>query len=295
MSRIAYVNGRYEAHTQAMVSVEDRGYQFADGVYEVVAIWNGYPVDFAGHLDRLERSMTELHFAATPLRSALGVIAKQVVRLNRVQNGILYIQVNRGTAARNHVFPGEGAGPSVVMTARSGLGPSEEQAQAGVSLSVQDDVRWGRRDIKSVGLLANALSKQAAKEQGAFESLLVNPDGTVTEASAANIWLVDQEGTLVTRPLGPDILAGITRARVMALAKEVGYSVKEDLFSLNQVLAAREVFLTGTTTFVLPVVQVGEAIIANGHPSEKACTLRDAYIAYLNSLGPESWHVCQAS
>lgn len=291
MSRIAYVNGRYEPLSQAMVSVEDRGYQFADGVYEVVAIWNGYPVDLAEHMDRLERSMAELHFAQTPHRNALGVIAKHVVRENRVRNGILYIQVNRGTAARNHVFPGDDISPSVVMTARSGLGPSDEQAAEGVGVTVQDDIRWGRRDIKSVGLLANALSKQAAKEQSAFESLLVNPDGTVTEASAANVWLVDKDGALVTRPLGPDILGGITRARVMSLAEEAGFEVKEDVFTLDDTFAAREVFLTGTTTFVLPVVQVGDTIIANGHPGEKACELRDRYVGYLNSLGPESWAV----
>ena len=291
MSRISYVNGRYEPHAQAMVSVEDRGYQFADGVYEVIAIWNGYPADLPAHMDRLERSTGELHFASTPHRSALGVIAKQVVRLNRVRNGILYMQVNRGTAARNHVFPGDDIAPSVVVTARTGLGPSDEQAGKGVGLSIQEDVRWGRRDIKSVGLLANALTKQAAKEEGAFESLLVNPDGTVTEASAANVWLVDRDGALVTRPLGPEILAGITRSRVMNLAERAGLVVKENVFTLEDVLAAREVFLTGTTTFVLPVVQVGDSVIANGHPGEKACALRDQYVSYLNSLGPESWHV----
>ncbi len=291
MSRIAYVNGRYEPLNHAMVSVEDRGYQFADGVYEVIAIWKGHPVDFAQHMDRLERSMAELHFAQTPHRKALGVIAKHVVRENRVNNGILYIQINRGTAARNHVFPGDDTGPSVVMTARSGLGPSDAQAQEGVSVAVQDDIRWGRRDIKSVGLLANALSKQAAKEQSAYESILVNPDGTVTEASAANVWLVNGDGALVTRPLGPDILGGITRARVMALAKDAGYRVREDVFTLEDTVSAREVFLTGTTTFVLPVIQVGEKVIANGHPGEKACDLRDRYVAYLNSLDDESWNV----
>ena len=291
MSRISYVNGRYEPHGQAMVSIEDRGYQFADGVYEVVAIWNGLPVDLEPHMDRLERSMTELRFAATPHRSALAIIAKQVVRLNRVRNGILYIQINRGTAARNHLFPRAEAGPSLVMTSRSGLGPTEEQAECGVHLSVQNDERWGRRDIKSVGLLPNALAKQAAKEKGAFESLLVNPDGTVTEASAANVWLIDSDGALVTRPLGPDILAGITRARVIALAQDAGYTIKEQVFSLDKALAAREIFLTGTTTFVLPVVQVDNTVIGNGHPGQTASDLRQRYKDFLDGLSPESWRV----
>jgi len=291
MSRIAYVNGRYKPHAHAMVSIEDRGYQFADGVYEVVALWNSYPVDLKGHMDRLERSMAELHFSHIPHRSALGVIAKQIVRENRVKNGTLYIQVNRGTAARDHLFPGSGTGPSVVMTSRSGLGPSNVQAEKGVKLTVQDDIRWGRRDIKSVGLLANALSKQAAKEQKAFESLLINPDGTVTETSAANVWLVNQDGDLVTRPLGPDILGGITRARVMALAEEAGYTVKEEVFTLDDTLSACEIFLTGTTTFVLPVVQVGKTLIANGHPGEKACDLRYRYINFLNNLDVKSWAI----
>ena len=291
MSRIAYVNGRYEPHVQAMVSVEDRGYQFADGVYEVVAIWNGFPVDFAPHMDRLERSMAELRFSETPYRTALGVIAKRVVCLNRVRNGILYLQISRGTAARNHVFPDAGVGPSVVMTSRSGLGPTEEQANDGVHLAVQNDERWGRRDIKSIGLLPNALATQAAKEKGAFESLLVNPDGTVTEASAANVWLVDQDGVLVTRPLGPDILGGITRARIFILAKDAGYTVAEQVFTLEQALSAREIFLTGTTTSVLPVVQVDDTVIANGLPGETARALRSRYQTFLDDLGPESWHV----
>lgn len=291
MSRVAYVNGRYERHDTAAVSIEDRGYQFADGVYEVIAIWRGFPVDLKPHMTRLKRSMAELHFTAAPHPSALGVIAKHVVRRNRVQNGILYMQVNRGKAARNHVFPGEHVVPSVVMTARSGLGPTQSQSNLGVRLAVQEDQRWGRRDIKTVGLLANALAKQRAKEQGAFEALLVNSDGTVTEASAANVWLVDGEGTLVTRPLGPDILGGITRARVIELARDAGHRVEERVFTVEETVAAREVFLTGTTTFVLPVVQVDDAVIANGHPGSTSTDLRERYQTFLDGLGPDSWAV----
>lgn len=178
------------------------------------------------------------------------------------------------------------------MTVRHGLGPSAHDIENGVSLKVQDDQRWKRRDIKTIGLLPNVLTKQAAKAAGAFEALLINPDGTVTEASAANVWLVDKDGTLVTRPLGPEILGGITRARVMAIAQEAGRPVRETVFTLEDVLAAREVFLSGTTTFVLPVTRIDDTVIANGHPGEAACDLRDRYQGYLNALEPgTSWHV----
>jgi D-alanine transaminase len=292
MTRFAYVNGQYHPLSEAMVSIEDRGFQFADGVYEVVAIWKGCAVDLAPHMVRLERSMAELRFPNPPLRSALGIICQEVIRRNKVRNGILYIQINRGTAPRNHPFPGEDINCSVVMTARAGLGPSAVQAASGVMLTVQDDQRWKRRDIKSVGLLANVLTKQAAKEAHAFEALLVDPDGTVTEASAANVWLVDKDGVLVTRPLGPEILGGITRARIIELAKSAGYTIKEAVFTLEDVYAAREVFLTGTTTFVLPVVQIDEVVIANGHPGECARDLRDRYHDFLGSLDVRSsWNV----
>lgn len=291
MSRIAYVNGRYERHATATISIEDRGFQFADGVYEVIAIVNGCPVDFLPHLERLERSMAELRFPAPPSRSALTIISQEVVKRNRVRNGIVYVQVNRGRAPRNHPFPGADTACSVVMTARSGLGPSVEQREKGVRLSVQDDQRWLRRDIKTIGLLANVLTKQAAKEASAFEALLINPDQTVTEASAANVWLVEKDGTLVTRPLGPEILGGITRARILSLAEEAGYRVQEKTFTLEDILAAKEVFLTGTTTFVLPVVQVDESVISNGHPGETSRDLGDRYLSFLASLKPRSsWY-----
>lgn len=292
MTRFAYVNGRYETQSAASVSIEDRGYQFADGVYEVVALWKGCPIDLLGHMDRLERSMAEVQFPNPPLRMALKVIARELVRLNRIRTGILYIQINRGAAPRNHPFPGDHINCSVVMTVRHGLGPSDTEIENGVALKVEEDQRWRRRDIKTIGLLPNVLTKQAAKSVGAFEALLVNPDGTVTEASAANVWLVDAGGDLVTRPLGLDILGGITRARVMALAADAGRKVREATFTLDQVLAAREVFLTGTTTFVLPVTKIDDTVIANGHPGEIACDLRDRYQAFLNAHEPDtSWHV----
>jgi len=289
MSHIAYANGRYLPHHQASVHIEDRGYQFADAVYEVTCIWNGLPVDHAGHLKRLRRSLTELRIAMPCSEAAITVIQRELVRLNRLSRGTLYLQVGRGVASRNQPFPLKPVKPSLVMVAKHGTGPSESTAQAGVKVTVQPDIRWGRVDIKSVGLLPNVLAKQAAAEAKAFEALLVKSDGTVTEAGAANAWLVTKDKTLVTHPLSNHILGGITRETVMRLARAAGYQVQERVFKLDEVLAAKEVFLTGTTTFVLPVVQVDERIIANGSPGSVSLDLRQRYLDYVNALDETAW------
>ncbi|MBL8628969.1 MAG: D-amino-acid transaminase [Rhodospirillaceae bacterium] len=291
MSHVAYVNGRYLPQQQAFVHIEDRGYQFADAVYEVTCIWNGKPVDHAGHLARLRRSLAELRIPTPMTDAAMTAIMREIVRLNRIRMGAVYIQVGRGVAVRNHPFPLKQIKPSVVMTAKHGAGPAEAVAQAGVKVTVQPDIRWGRVDIKSVGLLPNALAKQAAVEAKAFEALLVREDGVVTEASASNAWLVTKDKTIVTHPGTNKILSGITRATVMKLAKQAGYTVQERTFTLDDVLAAKEVFLTGTTTFVLPVVQVDERMIANGAPGEMALNLRKAYLDYVNGLDDSAWSV----
>jgi D-alanine transaminase len=289
MSHIAYVNGRYLPQQHAVVHIEDRGYQFADAVYEVTCIWNGLPVDHAGHLARLRRSLNELSIPMPCSDAALTVIQREVVRRNRVTHGIVYIQVGRGVAARNHPFPTKPVKPSLVVTARHGAGPGEAVAQAGVKVITQPDIRWGRVDIKSVGLLPNVLVKQAAATHKAFEALLVRPDGEVTEASASNAWIVTKDKTVVTRPLSNAILGGITRATVLKLAQAAGYRVEERAFTLPEALAAKEVFLTGTTTFVLPVVQIDAAPVANGAPGTVALDLRGRYLAYVNGLDETAW------
>jgi D-alanine transaminase len=291
MSHIAYVNGRYVPQKQAFVHIEDRGYQFADAVYEVTCIWNGKPVDHAAHLARLRRSLKELRIPVPTTDAALSVIMREVIRRNRVRNGTVYIQVGRGVAPRNHPFPVKAIKPSVVVTAKHGAGPSEATAQAGVKVTVQPDIRWGRVDIKSVGLLPNALAKQAAVEAKAFEALLVNEAGVVTEASASNAWLVTKDKTIVTHPGTNKILSGITRKTVAALAAKAGYMVDERTFTLDEVYAAKEVFLTGTTTFVLPVVQIDDRTIANGAPGETSLALRKLYLDYVNALDERAWSV----
>ncbi len=291
MSHIAYVNGRYLPQKQANVHIEDRGYQFADGVYEVTCIWNGLPVDYAGHLKRLKRSLAELRIAAPMTDGAWTVILKEIIRRNHLSRGTVYMQVNRGVAPRLHTFPGNNVRPSVVVTAKHGAGPPESVAEAGVKVVTVPDQRWGRCDIKSVGLLANALAKQTAAEAKAFEALLHKADGTVTEAAASNAWLVTRDQVLVTHPVGNSILAGVTRGTVIKIARDAGYKVEERPFTLEETQRAKEVFLTGTTTFVMPVVQIDERVVANGSPGTVTRDLRARYRAFMDALTSDVWNV----
>lgn len=286
MSRIAYVNGRYVPHARASVHVEDRGYQFADGVYEVIAIRGGAPVDLGPHLERLSRSLAELFIAEPMPRRVLVHILRQVVVRNRVRDGIVYLQVTRGVAPRNHPFPRHVA-PAVVVTARPHAGPRADQVEQGVSVVSVADGRWSRRDVKSVSLLPNVLAKQIAVEKGAYEAWLTLPDGTVTEASASNAWMVDADGTLVTHPLGHDILPGVTRKVVLELARAEGIPVAERAFSLAEAKAAREAFITSTTSFVLAVTQIDDTVIGNGHPGAVASRLRTLYLERM--AGAAAW------
>lgn len=288
MSHVAYVNGRYLPQKQALVHIEDRGYQFSDAVYEVTSIWNGNPVDHAPHLARLRRSLTELRIDMPMSEAALSTIVREVVRRNRLHTGTIYIQVSRGVAMRNHAFPAQRVMPSVVVTAKHGVGPSEGVIQRGVKVVVRPDIRWGRVDIKTVGLLPNALAKQAAVEAKAYEALLVK-DGTVTECSSSNAWIVTKNNMLVTHPSTNGILSGITRATVMRLAADAGYKVEERAFTLDELFDAKEMFLTGTTTFVLPVVQVDDRPVANGSPGTVSLDLSKRYFEFLNSHDASAW------
>jgi D-alanine transaminase len=291
MSHVAYVNGVYLPQRQAQLSIDDRATQFGDAVYEVTCIWNGAPVDHAAHLARLERSLKALHIVPHFTPAALSVICREIVCRNRIDRGILYIQVSRGVAARAHPFPSVQGRTGIVVTGRHGTGPSDAVAEQGVKVITGPDIRWGRCDVKTVGLLGNVLARQAAVEAGAFETLLVSEDGTVTEASASNAWIVAPDGTLVTHPLGPAILGGVTRATVLALAQAAGHPVRERPFTLEEAMAAREVFLTGTTTFVMPVVRIGTHTIANGHPGSIATDLRRRYLAHVEhcTTGSAAW------
>ena len=278
MPRFAYVNGRYIRHADAAVHVEDRGYQFADGVYEVCEVRHGMIVDLTRHLDRLNRSLTEIRIGWPMARAALVGVIREVLRRNRVRNGLFYLQVTRGVAKRDHVFPGAGTQPSVVVTAKS-TDPRLMAAkyESGVKAITVSDNRWDRVDIKTVGLLPNALARQRAKEAGAQEAIYVDADGIVKEGAATNLWIVDANGTLVTRPAEHGILRGITRTTLRDVADSLGLSVEERPFGVAEMLAAREVFLTGATTICLPLVEIDGVPIANGHPGITAQKIRDAF------------------
>jgi D-alanine transaminase len=266
MSHIAYVEGRYVRHADAHVHVEDRGFQFADGVYEVVLLQAGCPVDEALHLDRLERSLRELRIAAPMSRAALRVVMAEIVRRNRLRDGLIYLQITRGVARRDHAFPRAGTRPTLVITARAVAPFPRDLATWSATAVTCPDERWARCDIKSVALLPNVLARQAARERGATEAILYDAEGRVTEGAATTVWIVDEAGRLRTHPLGNAILPGCTRAALMALLGETNVQLAEGPFTLAELRAAREVFLTSATSFVKPVLAVDGQPVGDGRP-----------------------------
>jgi D-alanine transaminase len=273
------VNGRFVRHEEASVHIEDRGYQFADGVYEVVTILGGDFVDQAGHLARLKRSLGELRIAVPFSEPVLKLVMRELVRRNRVADGYLYLQITRGVAPRDFKFP-KSAKSAIVMTTRRQKFAPEMPKDNGVKVVSVPDIRWARRDIKSVGLLAQVLAKQAAAEAGAFEAWMVGPDGFVTEGASSNAWIVTRDGVLVTRQPDNSILHGVTGNSIEGLAREQGIKVERRPFTLAEAYEAREVFLTSATTFCIAITEIDGKPIANGHPGELARTLRQAYFDY---------------
>jgi D-alanine transaminase len=279
MSRLAYVNGRFLRQGQAGVSIEDRGYQLGDGIYEVWAVIDGKLADAAGHFARLQRSLGELRIPMPMSPAALTVALRETVRRNRVRYGIVYLQVTRGVARRDHAFPSQPIQPTVVITARATDGAAAEiRAAQGVGVVTLPENRWGRCDIKTIDLLPNVLAKQAAKEAGAFEAWFVDRDGLVTEGASSNAWIVDADGVLRTRDTGANILRGVTRLTLLEVAREAGYRVEERPFTVAEAKAAREAFLTGAGALVMPIVRIDDSPVANGHPGEVAAALRAVYM-----------------
>ena len=278
MSRIAYVNGQYVPHREAAVHVEDRGYQFADGVYEVCEVWQNKIVDMPRHIDRLDRSLRELRIDWPMSRSAMEFVLREVVRRNRVRDGIVYIQVTRGVARRDHYFPSDDVAPSIVVTARSSdPRAGEAAAEKGISVITYPENRWPRVDIKSVALLPNVLAKQAAKEKGCKEAWYYDADNNVTEGGSTNAWIVTKDGTLVTRPAESGILRGITRTVVLDLVQREGLAFEERPFSVEEAKQAREAFVTAASTLVMPVVKIDDTVVGNGHPGSVASRLRELF------------------
>lgn len=276
MSRIAYVNGRYVPIGTTAIAIEDRGYQFADGVYEVIKAIGGELRDLPRHMDRLERSLAGLAIPMPMSRAALALVLRQVVRRNGLADAAIYMQVSRGTAPRNHAW-GQALVPSLVITARPIRFPGAGEMELGVRVVSAPDERWAHCHIKSISLLPNVLAKQRAAGQGAREAWLVDGQGMVTEGASSNAWIVDRDGRLVTRPLGNEILGGITRAVLIEQAKAAGIEVVERAFSLQEAKQAREAFLTSTTSLVLPVTEIDGQPIGNGRPGSVTRTLAQLY------------------
>jgi len=275
MSRVAYVNGRYLPHAEARVHVEDRGYQFADGVYEVCEVREGHLVDERRHIERLARSLKELRIDAPMTPAALGVVMRETMRRNRVRDGLVYLQVTRGVARRDHGFPPPGTKPSVVVTARStDRRKADRLAETGIMVVTVAENRWPRVDIKSVALLPNVLARQEALDRGAKEAWFVDADGLVTEGASANAWIVTQDGAIVTRSANSGILKGITRTVTLEVTKSPAKRVEERAFSVAEAIAAREAFQTSATLTVMPVVEIDGKKIGDGRPGPVARALR---------------------
>jgi len=275
MSRIAYISGRYLPQRAAAVHVEDRGYQFSDGVYEVCEVRGGCTIDQRRHLARLKRSLDELRIDMPMTEAALATVMRECVRRNRVRDGIIYLQITRGVARRDHAFPPPGTRASVVITAHGlDVVANERIAAEGVAVITVPDNRWHRVDIKSISLLPNVLAKQAARERGAKEAWFVDGDGNVTEGSSSNAWIVTKGGKVVTRPADHGILRGITRTVLIEVISAQGLQLEERPFTVEEAYGAREAFLTSASQIVMPVVRIDERAVGNGAPGSIATALR---------------------
>ena len=279
MSRVAYVAGQYLPHRQAAVHIEDRGYQFADGVYEVISVVGGRLVDEAPHLARLHRSLGELRIAAPIGDAALKIVIREIIRRNGVDTGIVYLQVTRGAAPREHAFP-KAAKPTLVVTSRRTRPPDPRLGEDGIAIITIPDIRWRRCDIKSVALIANVLGKQQAREKGAYEAWQVDGAGQITEGTSTNAWIVTADDTVVTRAADTAILNGVTRLAIFDIIRREGYQLVERSFTVAEAKTAREAFLTSTTADLLPVVRIDGAPVGEGRPGPLALKLRAAYFAH---------------
>ena len=293
MSRIAYVNGRYVPHRQARVHIEDRGYQFADGVYEVFAVHRGRMIGEKGHMARLDHSLGALRIAWPMSPRALAVVVREVARRNRVENGLVYLQITRGVARRDHAFP-KNVDSALVVTARSSPPLDKRALRQGAGVITIPDIRWKRRDIKSTSLLPNVLGKQQAREAGAYEAWMVDDDGMVTEGTSSNAWIVTKKGELVTRNAGYSILNGITRLAVLEAAAEAGVGFKERPFSVAEAKQAREAFVTSSTSHVKAVTSIDGRSVGNGHVGELTSRILDLYVDFIEGAGgprnPGPWN-----
>jgi D-alanine transaminase len=282
--RQSYVNGLYVPHDSAAVHIEDRGYQFADGVYEVIAVNRGAIVDEGPHMERLFRSLAEMRMAAPASAASIHVILHEVLRRNRIRDGAVYLQISRGVAPRNHAWPVD-IKPAMVVTARALSWPQSIADVTAIEILAVPDQRWGRPDIKTVALLPNALARMQADAAGAADAWMVDGDGMVTEGTSANAWIVTEAGDLVTRQLSRAILAGVTRRAILEFSGTKDLAITARAFSLEEAKAAREAFQTSTTALVKPVTKIDDTVIGDGQPGPMTARVFEAYLAHLSSFG----------
>jgi D-alanine transaminase len=282
MPRIAYVNGRYLPHGAACVHIEDRGYQFGDGIYEVIHVRHGRLIDAELHFDRFDYSLRELRITAPMARAALRLVLGELIARNALGNGIVYFQATRGVAPRDHKFPARSR-TSLVATVKPLKPVAPGLLEKGVTIVSIPDIRWQRCDIKSLSLLPNVLGKQYAVEKGAYEAWQIDREGFVTEGTSTNAWIVSADGRLITRPLSHDILAGTVRRALVGLLDGLGVPFEERPFSLAEAKAAREAFLTSSSGFLLPITRLDGAAIGDGKVGPVVRELRKRFDGHVAS------------
>ncbi len=280
VGRVAYVNGQYFAHGEAGVHIEDRGLQFADGIYEVFGIIGGRPLDEEEHLDRLERSVREIGMAMPMGRAALKLVSRELVRRNNLRDALVYLQVTRGAVRRDHPAPKHPPRPTLIMTVKPiNIEANDKRRELGVAAIVLPDERWARRDIKSTALLPNILAKTKARNAGAFEAILTDDDGFVTEGASTSFWIVGKDGTLITRDLSHAILPGVTRRVILDAAREAQIPVVERRFTPNEAKSAREAFLSAATLGATAVVEIDGEPVGDGRPGTLTRRIQELYVA----------------
>ena len=283
MSRLAYVNGRFVRHAEAGLSIDDRSVQFADSVYEVWSIFDRHLGDLKGHLDRLERSLAALGIPMPVSRLSLCTLMGELIRRNHIIDGLLYLQITRGVAPRDHAWP-TAMSPGLILTAKPiDVQAAELKAQKGIRAITCPDDRWGRCDIKSTSLLPNILAKHKAREMGANEAIFIDRDGFVSEGSSTNVYRVDDRGVIYTRPLHTNILAGITRCGLIELIHDSEYHIEEMKFTYDQLMSSSEVFISAASSLVLPVIEIDHKAIGGGQPGPVALRLRSLYLQHVRA------------
>ena len=281
MTRIVYLNGDYIPDHEAKISIFDRAVNFGDAIYDVAGVLDGKLIDFEHHMQRYFSSLQKLSIESPLSQDEILVAFRQLVELNRLEEGLVYMQVTRGVAERDFVWP-EGIKPNVFMFTQAKQSEENEAGRNGIKLASAVDIRWARRDIKSVNLLGQVLAKQAAHEAGAYEALMVDPEGNVTECGSTSFFMV-QDGEILTRPLSNDILPGVTRRAILALCASKGLKLNETRFTLEQALNADEAFISGASSYVLPVIQIDDREISGGKPGEVTLQLREIYLEHIRA------------